>query len=143
MVGPVGTTDRWVVTRIRMTLVAPMALLLAGCSMVPNMDHGSSGCSNAAGIGPRDTTGGHVAPAMPDLNGLAPLEAANRAAARGHTVVFNVQIPDFGECWCVPPPEGTVTDSFFTERGALMLMIDGVDEGHTARDQPPTGWGCP
>ena len=126
----------------RLPLLGLAALVVAGCALVPNMDPGTSGCSNAQGIGPRDATGAHVAAVMPDLNGLAPLEAANRAAARGHTVVFNVQIPGFGECWCVPPPEGTVTDSFFTDRGALMLMVDGVDEGHTPDAQPPTGWGC-
>jgi hypothetical protein len=42
----------------------------------------------------------------------------------------------------VPPPEGTVSESFFTERGALMLLLDDVDVGHTADRQPATGWGC-
>ena len=50
-------------------------------------------------------------------------------------MVFNVQIPGYGECWCVPPPEGTVTDAFWNEHGALFLMVEGVDEGHTA-DRP-------
>ena len=31
---------------------------------------------------------------------------------------------------------------FWNEHGALFLMVDGVDEGHTADEQPPTGWGC-
>jgi hypothetical protein len=112
-------------------------LLLGACTLVPNMDQGTSGCSNAVGIGPANTSA-----AVGDLVGRSPAEAATIAAGRGHTVVFNVQIEGFGECWCVPPPEGTVTDGFFTERGALMLMIDGVDLGHTADQQPPTGWGC-
>ena len=112
-------------------------LLLGACTLVPNMDQGTSGCSNAVGIGPPNTGA-----AVGDLVGRSPAEAATIAAGRGHTVVFNVQIEGFGECWCVPPPEGTVTEGFFTERGALMLMIDGVDLGHTADQQPPTGWGC-
>ncbi len=107
------------------------------------MDHGSSGCQNAVGIGPRDTTGVHAGPVMPDLVGLGPREAAAIAVGRGHTVVFNVQIPGYGECWCVPPPEGDVVDAWFGERGALWLMVEGVEEGHTPDQQPPTGWGCP
>jgi hypothetical protein len=127
----------------RSLLVVLAALLLAGCSLVPNQDPGTSGCSNAVGIGPREQTGVHVAPVMPDVVGKGPAEAAALAASRGQTVVFNVQIPGYGECWCVAPPEGEVVDAWWTERGALMLMVDGVDEGHTAADQPPTGWGCP
>ena len=128
----------------RLLLIAAAALLVAGCSLVPNMDHGSSGCSNAVGMGPRGVTQFDLeTPIMPELVGLTPAEAATRAAAQGHTVVFNVQIPSYGECWCVPPPEGTVTGMFWNEHGALFLMVDGVDEGHTADQQPATGWGCP
>ena len=119
------------------------AMLVGGCSMVPNMDAGTSGCANAVGIGPRAEAGAVDTNVMPDLIGLAPTVAAGKARSRGHTVVFNVQITGYGECWCVAPPEGTVSEAFFTERGALMLMVDGVDEGHSPDRQPPTGWGCP
>jgi hypothetical protein len=113
------------------------AVVIGGCSLVPNLDAGSAGCSNAVGIGQPN-----VDAPVGDLVGLSPAQAATIAAGRGHTVVFNVQIEGYGECWCAPPPEGTVTQGFFTGRGALMLMIDGVDEGHTADNQPFTGWGC-
>jgi hypothetical protein len=118
------------------------ALVVGGCSMVPNMDQGTSGCANAVGIGPHAEAGAVDVNVMPDLLGLSPTEAAGIARSRGHTVVFNVQITGFGECWCVPPPEGTVSESFFTERGALMLLMYDVDVGHTADHQPATGWGC-
>jgi hypothetical protein len=127
------------------------AIMLAGCSMVPNMDHGSSGCSNARGIGPvtngdapvavKLDDGGGMA-VLPILHGKSPGQAAAEAAAMGHTVVFNVQIESYGECWCVPPPEGTVVASWWNQHGALYLQVDGVDEGHTADDQPAAGWGC-
>ncbi len=110
--------------------------------MVPNMDPGSSGCSNAAGIGPRGTSGDASKPVYPAVNGLAPAEAATRAAAAGHTVVFRVDIADFGECWCEPPPEGTVVGSWWNSNGALYLDVRGVDEGHTPDEQPAAGWGC-
>jgi hypothetical protein len=110
------------------------------------MDHGSSGCQNARGIGPStENAGGAVREleeALPDLIGLTPVEAAELARARGHTVVFNVQIPDYGECWCVPPPEGKVVQTWWNDHGALFLMVEGVDLGHTADDQPAAGWGC-
>jgi hypothetical protein len=134
--------DRTRARLARLPLLALSALTLAGCSLVPNMDHGSSGCQNAAGIGPRDQTGVHAAPVIPELVGLGPREAAAIAVGRGHTVVFNVQIPGYGECWCVPPPEGTVIDAWFGQHGALWLMVEGVDEGHTPDEQPATGWGC-
>jgi hypothetical protein len=122
-----------------------LMVLLAGCSMVPNMDHGSSGCANARGIGPtRQDTGrpAELTEAAPQLVGLGPAQAAARARAEGHTVVFNVQIPDYGECWCVPPPEGQVVQTWWNDHGALYLMVEGVDEGHSPDDQPAAGWGC-
>lgn len=121
----------------RILLFLACTILIGGCSLAANLDVGSAGCSNAAGIGQPNAD----AP-VGDLVGLSPVQAGTIAAGRGHTVVFNVQIEGYGECWCVPPPEGTVTEGFFTGRGALMLMIDGVDEGHTADNQPLTGWGC-
>jgi hypothetical protein len=132
-------------TRIaRLVLLALAALVVAGCSMVPNMDPGTSGCSNAQGIGPRNITQFDLTkPVLPEVIGLSPIEAANLAASQGHTVVFRVEITNFGECWCVPPPEGTVTEAFWNQHGALFLTVSGVDEGHSADEQPPTGWGCP
>ena len=128
------------------SLLLPMLVFIGACSMVPNMDPGTSGCANARGIGPtRDNslTGVRgLEEALPELIGLHPVEAAERAQAAGHTVVFNVQIPGYGECWCVPPPEGKVVQTWWNDHGALFLMVEGVDLGHTAEDQPATGWGC-
>lgn len=123
-----------------------LASLVAGCSLVPNMDHGSSGCQNAGGIGPRSGAAPVTMAAsdsvMPELDGLSPSAAAAAATALGQTVVFNVQIEGYGECWCVPPPEGKVIASWWNQHGALFLQIEGVDEGHTAGNQPSAGWGC-
>jgi hypothetical protein len=74
--------------------------------------------------------------------GKLPVEAAAFARAMSHTVVFNVQIPGYGECWCVPPPEGQVVSAWWGQHGALWLEVDGVDEGHTKDNQPLRGWGC-
>jgi hypothetical protein len=118
-------------------------ILVASCSAVPNLDFGSSGCSNARGIGPTDTTEFESdKPVLRGLVGKSPADAASIARAMGHTVVFNVQIPGYGECWCVPPPEGRVTMAWWGQHGALYLGVEGVDEGHSPDGQPLRGWGC-
>jgi hypothetical protein len=120
-------------------------VVLLGCSGVPNLDAGSAGCSNARGIGPTADPGGGPQVAdieqgvMPDLHDRSPAEAAARAAAAaGHTVVFNVD----GECWCAPPPGGTVTRSWWGQHGALWLWVDGFDTGNQPGEAPFMGWGC-
>lgn len=128
------------------TLLALWAL--AGCTAIPNLDHGSAGCQNAMGIGPIPEPGAVMEDTANDiaieplLLGKSPGLAEAIAQAQGHTVVFNVQIEGYGECWCEPPPEGTVTSAWFNSHGALFLGVDGVDVGHTATDQPFAGWGC-
>jgi len=121
-------------------LVGALALL-AGCSAIPNMDP-SAGCQNARGIGPAGMAPGVEEPVVEGVVDKSPAEAAAIARAMGHTVVFNVQIPGYGECWCVPPPEGRVVTAWWGEHGALWLQVDGVDVGHTKDNQPPRGWGC-
>ena len=96
------------------------------------------GCQNASGTGP---TEGPVAFAD-ELIGKDPPAAAAAARARGHTVVFNVQIPGYGECWCDTPQMGKVVDAWWGQHGALWVMVEGVDVGHTPEDQPALGWGC-
>jgi hypothetical protein len=118
-------------------------LVLAGCSAIPNLDHGSAGCQNAVGIGPTNVTEFAVdKPVIEGVVGKSPIEAAAVARAMGHTVVFNVQIPGYGECWCVPPPQGKVTMAWWGQHGALWLMVEGVSVGHTPDNQPARGWGC-
>jgi hypothetical protein len=124
-----------------------VAWALAGCSAIPSLEQGS-GCNNATGIGPIPAPGAPMIDGPNDpaietqLIGKPPGVAAAIARARGHTVVFNVQIPGYGECWCETPPEGTVSSAWFNAHGALFLGVDGVDVGHTANDQPSGGWGC-
>ncbi len=124
-------------TLVRILLLAVCLAVLAGCSAVPNMDFGSSGCQNARGIGPRE---GDVTD--PALIGKTPSEAYAVATAAGHTVVFNVQITGFGECWCAPPPMGTVGHAWWGQNGQLFLQVDGVALGHSPNQQPAKGWGC-
>lgn len=121
----------------RLLLLAVSVAILAGCGAIPNMDYGTSGCSNAHGIGPHQ--GDVTDPAM---IGRSPAEAAAVATAAGHTVVFNVPINSFGECWCVPPPTGKVVQGWWGEHGQLWLMVEGVEANHSPNEQPARGWGC-
>ena len=111
------------------------AALVAGCSLVLNMDAGSAGCQNAHGIG----VASDDAPAiLAQVEGMTAAYAAARMTAQGHTVVFNTG----GDCWCVPPPGGRVTEAWFGQHGALWLWVDGVDPGLTTGDPPFKGYGC-
>jgi hypothetical protein len=111
------------------------AAVVASCSQVPNMDAGSAGCQNARGIG----VASNDAPAiLAQVRGLSAAEASTRMRAQGHTVVFNTG----GDCWCVPPPGGKVTEAWFGQHGALWLWIDGVDPALTVGDPPFMGYGC-
>jgi hypothetical protein len=121
------------------------AVALGGCSLVPNLDDGSAGCSNMRGIGRPDTTtdpnGNTVMTSltnmnvMPELRGKSVAEAAVLARAAGHTVVFNVQ----GTCWCAIPAGGRVTDQWYGEHGALWLWVEGIEP---SGDPGFLGHGC-
>ena len=123
---------------MRSVVLSLMAVVVAGCSAVPNMDAGSAGCQNARGIGPWPGSGPTDMAVMPDLHGKDPLEAGQLALSRGHTVVFNAD----GQCWCVPPPGGTITSSWWGQHGALWLWVDGYVGPERDRQPPFAGWGC-
>jgi hypothetical protein len=115
-----------------------VAIAVGGCSAVPNLDAGNAGCQNAQGPGPAS---GPV-PFASEVIGRSPVDAASIAALRGHTVVFRVNLPDYGECWCKPPPNGRVTQAWWNGHGALYLMVEGVEASHSADSQPFLGWDC-
>ena len=119
----------------RLALSIAVGLLVAGCSAVPNMDAGSAGCQNAVGIG----TASDAEPGLLAMvEGMTAAEAGARLAEMGHHVVFNTG----GDCWCVAPPGGKVTDAWFGQHGALWLWVDGVDPALTAGEPPFLGYGC-
>lgn len=99
------------------------------------MDAGGAGCQNARGIG---TASDHEPELLAMVEGKTALDAATTLAAIGHTIDFNTG----GDCWCVPPPGGRVTDAWFGQHGALWLWVDGVDPALTAGEPPFLGYGC-
>ncbi len=95
------------------TLLAVTAVV-AGCSMVPNMDAGSAGCQNTTGKG---IASDYAPGVMAVVGGMSAADAASRMEAEGHTIVFNTG----GACWCKPPLGGHVTMAWFSPRGAVAL----------------------
>jgi hypothetical protein len=100
-----------------------LAIALAGCSAVPNMDAIGSGCANRAGAGPRDTADPPGIP-LDGIAGLTPAQAAAAAAAMGHVVVFRL---NHTACVCIPPlGYGPITEGWWGSNGQLYLDLDGV-----------------
>lgn len=128
--------------RKRILLVVAM-LAFGGCSGFPNVDRGNAGCQNAKGIGPQNLEGSAVPPPfLHQIIGRSPAVAAEFARELGHTVVFNVQTPEFGECWCEPPSTGRVVDAWWGQHGALWMRVESAQIVHSVPDQPFLGWGC-
>ena len=67
--------------RVRRSFLAWLtaATILAGCSIVPNMDAGSAGCQNATGIGVASNDAPEV---MAEVGGLSAADAASRLEAK-------------------------------------------------------------
>ena len=123
-------------------------LSVAGCSLVPNMDAGTSACNN---VSPRQVPAGKPTDAAGPLAGLdvasrPASELGARAHAAGFVVTFRLDYltngnNGYGECWCVPPTEGKVTDVDYGSNGEVIVFVrrDPLPGG---RPQPGTGWGC-
>jgi hypothetical protein len=117
-------------------LLIVLAVLLAGCSMVPNMDDVGSGCANRAGAGPHDADDPEGIP-LAGISGLSPSQAAAAAAAMGHVVVFRL---NHLACVCVPPTGyGPVVEGWWGSRGQLYLDLGNVTP---QGDVLPDGTGC-
>lgn len=48
----------------------------------------------------------------------------------------------FSECWCEPPPDGTVTDVAYGMASELVVFVRSGRTFAAPRQQPTRGWGC-
>lgn len=135
-------------TARRLLAVSALALLLAGCSAVPNLDHGGMGCANAGDGKQRE--GNPTDPGQPlagiDVVGQAPADVGREAEARGLVVRYTLdyatgEYTGYGECWCTPPSEGRVSEVFWGSNGQLIVVAQ-TDPKPGGRGQPMFGWGC-
>ena len=118
-----------------------VAVVLMGCSGVPNLDQGGMGCQNA-GDGTQHE-GSPTDPGQPlagvDVVGRPAAEVGRAAEAQGLIVRYHLDYATsndgggYGECWCTPPTEGRVSEVFWGSNGQLFVVA------HT--DMKPGGRG--
>lgn len=138
---------------------AAIVLLLGGCDagFAPvgppgATDLGFLGCQVAAAPGATVREGDPLAPGEPlagvPVTTMTPRLVGEAARARGLKVTwrYDVRMADdamtgFSECWCEPPPGGSVTGVAYGMASELVVFVDGgIVTG--LRSQPPRGWGC-
>jgi uncharacterized protein YceK len=126
-----------------------VAVVLMGCSGVPNLDQGGMGCQNAGDGVQHD--GDPTDPGQPlagvDVVGRVPADVGQAAEAQGLIVRYHLDYATttdgggYGECWCTPPSQGRVSEVFWGSNGQLFVVAH-TDMKPGGRDQPTFGWGC-
>lgn len=126
-----------------------VAVVMMGCSGVPNLDHGGMGCQNAGDGTQHDGT--PTDPGQPlagvEVVGRPPADVGRAAEAQGLIVRYLLDYATtndgggYGECWCTPPTEGQVSEVFWGSNGQLFVVAH-TDMKPGGRDQPTFGWGC-
>jgi hypothetical protein len=129
--------------------LSAVAVVMMGCSGVPNLDQGGMGCQNA-GDGSQHE-GSPTDPGQPlagvAVVGRAPADVGREAEAKGLIVRYHLDYATtndgggYGECWCTPPTEGQVSEVFWGSNGQLFVVAHAQMKAG-GRDQPTFGWGC-
>ena len=88
----------------------------------------------------------------PDVIGLAPQEAAARLDIADVSAEITWRYhysteagggpTGYSECWCIPPPDGRVSEAEYTEAGQLLVFVEREEPMVGGRPQPTLGWGC-
>jgi len=116
--------------------------LVTGCSMLQD-DQGPIGCRPPPGA--REPA---VTRDVPELTGMSPEEAAAALAEDEVDIswryYYDTEPPNIGysECWCIPPPDGTVMAASTGAGGQLIVTIQAPEPIPGGRPQPERGWGC-
>lgn len=86
---------------------------------------------------------------IPDVVGRAPAAAADAFERADVAVSWRYTYatgPDdrtgYSECWCVPPPDGTVEHVDVTEGSWAVVFVRRDTAINGGRPQPEFGWGC-
>ena len=130
--------------------------LCSGCSLSSSWADSSTGlvCSRGAGTGDVIRDGDPLRPGEPlagfDVTTMAPAEVGTAAVEHGLAVTWRYEFDigeahgatGYGECWCVAPPAGRVTQVLYDSTGALIVFVDSGQVLAEARHQPRLGWGC-
>ena len=141
----------------RLMIPLLVTAICAGCGILP-MVEGNTGLacqrSAPAGVVVRDgvdpTTLGEPMAGL-DVTTMSAAEVGGTAAQRGLEVTWRYMFDigeangtqGYSECWCVPPPEGPVTDLAYDSANRLVVFVDAEQVLDAPRAQPREGWGCP
>lgn len=132
------------------------SIVLAGRSGFAFFGETGLACSNPPvsdpGADQRDPFGPGSPFADRDLTAMAPAEVAAVAIEAGLDVTYRLSYRigeatnegqgGYSECWCIPPPIGTVNDLAFDSGGRLIIFVDAGQTLGQVRAQPRMGWGC-
>ena len=116
-------------------------------------DVGFLGCQVGPQPGATVRTGDPLAAGEPlfgsGIEAMSPRQAGDTVRARGSAVTWRYMyevggpgLGGFSECWCEPPPDGTISAVAYGMASEIVLFVDAGQPFATIREQPPRGWGC-
>jgi hypothetical protein len=133
-----------------------VAAICAGCGLVPFADANTGlECQRSAPPGAVVRDGDPTAVGEPlaglDVTAMSAAEVGQAADAKGLAATwrytFDIGEADgtngYSECWCVPPPDGRVTDLAYDSAGRVVVFVSSGQVLVEPRRQPRQGWGCP
>jgi hypothetical protein len=122
--------------------MAALLGVVTGCSLLP-ADQIPIGCRPPPGA--REPA---VTRDFPELSGMTPDEVlvalADEDVEISWRYSYDTEPPNIGfsECWCVPPPDGTVMGASTGVAGEVIVSIEAPGPILGGRPQPERGWGC-
>jgi hypothetical protein len=132
-----------------------LAAVCAGCGGLPWVEDTALACQGLAPAGAVVREGDPLAEGEPmaglDVMAMTPAEVGAEAIERGLPTTWRYFIwlgdptdsnEGYSECWCVPPPDGRVTDVAYDSSGGLIVFVHSGRTLPAARGQPREGWGC-
>ena len=123
------------------------AVAASGCGLLPEPQAGLA-CQQPADAAPRE-----AAPQAPPVTGKTPAEAEEALQAADLGVAYTWRYSygtdignravGYSECWCIPPPDGEVTQvEYASEIGQFIVFVRRSEPIPGGRAQPVLGWGC-
>jgi hypothetical protein len=144
------------VRAMRWLLLLVVAAMSSGCGLLP-WANDDTGLVCQRGVGPGGANLDNVDPlaadqpmAGLDVTSMSAAEVGSAAVERGLVATWRYTFAigeahgpnGYGECWCIAPPAGRVTDVLYDSTGGLIVFVDSGQVLASPRQQPRLGWGC-
>ena len=142
----------------RLTLPIIVAVLCAGCGVLPWADDNTGLACQRVASAPDGADRDALDPLAPgealeglDVTSMTAAQVGDAAVDAGLEVTwrftFDIGEPNghrgYSECWCVPPPAGSVSHVVYVGANSLIVFVDSGEVLAAPRGQPREGWGCP